>query len=78
MHINYIVGYMKSKVYQHPRPRNAVELDLKVRHVWDNLDPNAIQRVCRTYPKRVQKCIAVQGRHFEKEHIVLQWVDPLP
>lgn len=62
----YLWGKVKSDVYSSP-VNTREELENRVRYSLDNLDPSEIQRATNAgVLKRLEKCIGVNGGHFEQ------------
>jgi transposase len=38
------------------------ELEAAVRHAWDGMDQGIVDNFCRSFPKRLQRCIERRGR----------------
>ena len=53
--------------YQKHTPKLTSKAELKVvlQTIWDNLPQAAIDRAILAFRKRLQACIASEGRHFE-------------
>ena len=58
-------GYLKSKVYS-PRPANLNELQANITREVAQIDPAMVRRAMLDMKARAVKCIAANGRHFEK------------
>ena len=66
---------MKSKVYLSPRPQNPDELWAKIQQVWNEIPDDMFMKVSREYHVRARKCLAANGRHFEREKLDLDYDD---
>ena len=76
-HDFFVFNYMKSKVYLNPRPQNPDQLWEKCQQVWADIPDEMFFKVSREYHIRARKCLAVQGRHFEREKLDLDFDDEI-
>ena len=61
----FLWGYLKSKVYC-PRPTTLDQLETSIRREVAALDPEMLLKVVRNIRTRAERCIAVNGGHFER------------
>jgi len=48
-----------------PKPTNRAELKDALQKIWDALPHTPIQKAVRSFRKRLQSCVRVEGGHFE-------------
>src|SRR5271168_2086856 len=48
-----------------PKPKTKNELKTVLQKIWDNLPPQSIKSAILAVRKRLQLCIAADGRHIE-------------
>ena len=58
--IENVWGLMKDAV-EKKKPKTAVELEVIVREVWDNLSLPYCKTLIRSMPSRIQQCITLKG-----------------
>ena len=62
----HVWGAMLDEYQKHtPKPTSKAELKVVLQTIWDNLSQAAIDRAILAFRKRLQACIASEGRHFE-------------
>lgn len=60
----FIWGYVKDRCYS-PMPQNLEQLKENIRNVFNNITPEQLSRSYDNFVKRINKCIQVDGQHFE-------------
>ena len=48
-----------------PKPTSCAELKDALQKIWDALPHTPIQKAVRSFRKRLQSCVRVEGGHFE-------------
>ena len=62
----FLWRFLKNKVYV-PKPATLEQLKLNIESEFRRLnnDPELLKRVCLSVTDRINKCIEVEGKHFE-------------
>ena len=59
----FLWGYLKEQVYKH-KPQTIEELKARITHKIKEIPPTMLNRVMETFKKRLNECIANDGRHL--------------
>jgi hypothetical protein len=62
----HVWGTMLHKYQQFsPKPANKEQLKLALQTIWDELPQESINKAILAFRKRLQACVAADGKHFE-------------
>lgn len=62
----HVWGTMLEMYQQHtPKPKTRAELQAVLQSIWDSLPQEPIDKAVLAFRKRMQACIAAEGKHFE-------------
>lgn len=62
----HVWGAMLHLYQQHqPKPRNKTELQTVLQSIWERLPQASINKAVLAFRKRLQACVAAEGKHFE-------------
>ena len=59
----FLWGYLKEKVFRH-RPRSLEDLKERIEQEIDSIPPELTRRLMKNFRKRLQQCVANDGRHM--------------
>ena len=59
----FLWGYLKVKVFKH-RPWSLEDVKEMIQQEIDSIPPELTRRVMKNYRKRLQQCVATDGRHM--------------
>lgn len=65
----HVWGEMLRLYQQHqPKPKNKAELQTVLQSIWERLPQASINKAVLAFRKRLQACIAAEGKHFEQSN----------
>jgi transposase len=61
--IEHIWPIIKDSIFQLPRPKNKLELILRVQQTWNLISVDLLKKLIFSFPRRIEACVLKGGQH---------------